>query len=279
MQEIIRALILGFVQGATEFIPVSSSGHLVIVPWLLGWGPSTLLFDTVLHWGTLVSILFVFWRDFLRIIIATFKSIPQRSLSDPDARMGWYIAVGTIPAALLGFFFKDALESLFMSETRGPLVAGVFLLVTAALLAGSELMTRRGTAQRLIYQMKWGDVAFIGFAQAFALFPGISRSGSTIAAGLVRRFRRDEAALFSFFLGAPAFFGAGLLQLGDALATDRSEVVAAAPELVIGFWAAAITGILAIRFLLDYLRNHSLYLFAGYCFLVGTGVIVLNLIR
>ena len=277
MQELIQALILGIVQGATEFIPVSSSGHLVIVPWLFGWDPSPLLFDTILHWGTLTAIIIVFWRDFWRIFTATVGSLFRRSLADPDARLGWYIVIGTIPAAVLGLFFKDFFENLVMSETAGPLAAGFFLLVTASLLIGSELIARNMTVGRMLDEIKLGDAVFIGMAQAFDLFPGVSRSGSTIAAGLVRRIRRDEAARFSFFLGAPTFLGAGLLQLGDALATDSSEVVAMAPELIVGFLAAAITGVIAIRFLLNYLRNHSLYPFAIYCIIVGLSVIGLNL--
>ena len=278
MVEIIQALILGIVQGATEFIPVSSSGHLVIVPWLFGWEPSTLLFDTILHWGTLTAIIIVFWRDFLDIIKATLSSIFNRSLADPEARLGWFIVIGTIPAAVLGLAFKDFFENLVLSEEAGPLAAGIFLLVTAALLIASELITRNATVDRTLDKMSIRDSVFIGFAQAFALFPGVSRSGSTIAAGLVRRFRRDEAARFSFFLGAPTFLGAGLLQLGDSLATDRAEVVAMVPELIVGFLAAAVVGVLAIRFLLGYLRDHSLYPFAYYCIVVGVGVIILNLL-
>ncbi len=277
MQEIIQALILGIVQGATEFIPVSSSGHLVIVPWLFGWEPSPLLFDTILHWGTLTAIIIVFWRDFLDIFKATMSSIFNRSLADPNARLGWFIVIGTIPAAFFGLFFKDFFEGLVLNEEAGPLAAGIFLLVTAALLIGSELITRNANVDRSLTGMNVRDAIFIGFAQAFALFPGVSRSGSTIAAGLVRRFRRDEAARFSFFLGAPTFLGAGLLQLGDALATDRAEVAAMAPELIVGFLAAAVVGVIAIRFLLRYLRTHSLYPFAIYCIIMGLTVIALNL--
>jgi undecaprenyl-diphosphatase len=277
VQELFQALILGIVQGATEFIPVSSSGHLVIVPWLFGWDPSPLLFDTILHWGTLAAIIIVFWRDFLNIFQATVGSIFQRSLEDPNARLGWFIVIGTIPAAVLGLSMKDFFENLVMSEDTGPLAAGIFLLVTAGLLIASELLTRNAAADRPLSEMKTLDAIFVGVAQAFALFPGVSRSGSTIAAGLVRRFRRDEAARFSFFLGAPTFLGAGLLQLGNALATDSAEVAALVPELIVGFLASAIVGILAIRFLLRYLRTHSLYPFAIYCVMMGLAVIGLTL--
>ncbi|MCB1153925.1 undecaprenyl-diphosphate phosphatase, partial [bacterium] len=138
MFDLIRAIILGIVQGATEFIPVSSSGHLVIVPWFFGWAPSSLVFDTVLHWGTLLSIVVVFWRDFLNMIGATLKSIFTRSLADVNARLGWFIIVGSIPAAVAGLLFDEFFEALFSN----PIAAALFLLVTAMLLISSELLIR-----------------------------------------------------------------------------------------------------------------------------------------
>ena len=278
MQELIHAIILGIVQGATEFIPVSSSGHLVIVPWLMGWQDDAyagLLFDTVLHWGTLVAIFWVFWPDFLQLIKAALRSIGTRSLADPNARIAWFIVLGSIPAAVTGLLLKDQIELLFDS----PRAAGFFLLVTAALLAGSELLVRKVQQLRLMQEMKLWDAIFIGLAQAIALAPGISRSGSTIAAGLVRKFRRDEAARFSFFLGTPAFLGAGLLQMADTLSTDAGQVTGNLLPLLAGFIASAVAGVIAIRFLLAYLRRGSLYVFALYCTVVGLAVIALTFVR
>lgn len=277
MFEIFRALVLGVVQGATEFIPVSSSGHLVVVPWLLGWHQdeaSALLFDTVLHWGTLLAIFVFFWRDFLAIAKATLGSLVSRSLADVNARLGWFIVIGSIPAAVTGLLFKDFFEGLF----NAPLAAGLFLLVTAALLAGSEQMTRHLHSRNRLDCLSWMDTVVIGLAQAIALAPGISRSGSTIAAGLARGVRRDAAARFSFLLGTPAFLGAGLLQMTDALSANSSAVLAQAPALIVGFVASAISGFLAIRFLLSYLRTRSLYVFAVYCALLGVFVIVLSFV-
>lgn len=273
MFEIIQAIVLGVVQGASEFIPVSSSGHLVIVPWLLGWEHPSLLFDTILHWGTLASIALVFWRDLWTIVVATLVSLARRSLADPMARLGWYIVAGSIPAALTGFLLKDQIEGLFSS----PLAAGGFLLVTAALLAGSEQLARRRIPTETLTTLRWWQALVIGVAQAIALAPGISRSGSTMAAGLGSGLRRDDAARFSFLLGTPAFFGAGLLQLVDALATDSSAVAAQAGVLVVGFVVSALAGYAAIRGLLAYLRRHTLYPFAAYCLVVGLVVIALNL--
>ena len=261
MFEIIQAIVLGFVQGATEFVPVSSSGHLVIVPWLLGWPSPSLLFDTVLHWGTLLSIVLVFWRDLWTNFVATLLSMVRRSLADPMARLGWFIVVGSIPAVFAGFLLKDPIEALFSD----PLAAAGFLLVTAVLLAGSEQLARRRIPTDTLTTMRWPQSIVIGLAQAIALAPGISRSGSTMAAGLGMGLRREDAARFSFLLGTPAFLGAGLLQLNDALAAGSSAVVAQAPALVTGFLVSALVGFVAIRGLLAYLRRHSLNVFAVYC--------------
>jgi undecaprenyl-diphosphatase len=270
--DLFEAILLGVVQGATEFIPVSSSGHLVIVPWLAGWQKPSLLFDTVLHWGTLLSILLVFWRDFWLIGVATLQSLWRRSLADVHARLGWFIVFGSVPAAVLGLLLKDYVEQLFHS----PLSVGFFLFVTAALLVGSEQLAARQKGGQDLPALKAGGALSIGLAQAIALAPGISRSGSTIAVGLVVGLRRDAAARFSFLLGTPAFLGAGMLALRDALASDPAEVAALGPALVAGFLASAVVGVLAIRFLIHYLRTRSLYLFAAYCVAAGLFVIVLS---
>ncbi|RLT35585.1 MAG: undecaprenyl-diphosphate phosphatase, partial [Chloroflexi bacterium] len=153
MFEIIKAIVLGLVQGATEFLPVSSSAHLVIVPWLLGWQPGDLLFDTILHWGTLVSIVVVFRADFVRIIQATLTSLVRRSLADANARLGWWIVLATIPAAVTGLLLKDAIEKLF----QAPVIVGMFLFVTAALLLGSEWLARRSSPRTTLEKLSLTD--------------------------------------------------------------------------------------------------------------------------
>lgn len=274
MSEIIQAIVLGIVQGLTEFIPVSSSGHLVLVPWFFGWEHQSLLFDTMLHWGTLISIFAVFWRDFWAIIVATLTSLVRRSLANPNARLGWFIIVGSIPAAVTGLLFKDFFEALFGS----PLAVGFFLLFTASILAGSEVMMTRVRRKSDLTTMNWVQAIAIGLAQAVALAPGISRSGSTMAAGLATGLRREEAARYSFMLGTPAFLGAGLLQLMDALGTDPAEVSAQLPVLLIGLVVSAVVGYLTIRGLLAYLRTRSLYIFSIYCIIMGALVIILNIV-
>ncbi len=273
--DLIQAMILEFVQGATEFVPVSSSGHLVLVPWLLGWPAPSLLFDTLLHWGTLVAVLIVFWREFLAMASAWVQSIVRRSLADPDARTAWFIVVGTVPAVAAGLFLDDLLESFFLN----PLAVGCFLLVTALLLWLSEQLVLRSGGGRVLAQMQWLDAAAIGVAQALALLPGVSRSGSTIAAGLARGIRRDQAARFSFLLGTPAILGAGVLQLVKVSGEDASALTQHAAPILVGFVVAAVTGVVAIRVLLSYLRNHTLYVFSGYCLVVGAATIVWYLVR
>ena len=174
----IQAIILGIIQGATEFIPVSSSGHLVIAPWLLGWEKPSLLFDTMLHWGTLAAIFIVFWRDFLAMIRAWFLSLAQRSLADPDARVAWFILVGTLPAVLAALIFEEPLEAMFLN----PVGVGFFLLVTAALLFISEQVTRRRRgAGRTLAQMTWLDAVVIGVRECKMTAKRKSRIAEAVA--------------------------------------------------------------------------------------------------
>ncbi len=260
--DILQAILLGLLQGITEFIPISSSGHLVLVPWLLGWESPGLVFDTVVHWGTLVAVLAYFWRDWLALITAWLRGLLRWDWGDPLARLMWLLIVGTIPAVVLGFLLEDFFESLF-SE---PVWVSIFLLVTAGLLALSE---RLGSRTRGLDELGWPDAAVIGLGQAMAIAPGISRSGATIATGLFRGLERPAAARFSFLLSAPIIFGAGLLQLVDLVSTPNAQ--AQVPALLAGFLAAAIGGYLCIWGLLRYLQRGQLYPFAIYC--AGMGVV------
>jgi undecaprenyl-diphosphatase len=205
------------------------------------------------------------------MIRAALHSVGRRSF-DYDAKLAWFIIMGSVPAAAVGFLLQGRFESLFASA-YAPLMSGIFLLLTAGLLAGSEVLTRHLTHAHDLRTMSLKDAMVVGSAQIVALLPGVSRSGSTIAAGLTRGLQRDSAARFSFLLGAPVFFGAGLLQLSNALAENRAGVIESAPALVIGFLCSAITGFVAIRFLLAYLRTNSLYPFALYCLVVGLAAI------
>lgn len=261
-----QAIVLGLVQGATEFIPVSSSGHLVLVPWLLGWVTPGLVFDTTVHWGTLVAVLIVFWRDLLRLAMAWIRSLSPRSPTNVHARLAWWILIGTIPAVLAGYSLEDWFEKLF----AWPGAVGGFLLVTAAILVLSERFHMTG---RSLAGLRVGDALFIGVAQAFAIAPGISRSGATIAAGLLRGLERDVAARYSFLLAIPIIFGAGLLKLKGLL--DVGVAPDQALVLLIGFVTAAVSGWACIRFLLSYLQRGRLYVFAAYCATIGIAALVL----
>ncbi|MDH7484705.1 MAG: undecaprenyl-diphosphate phosphatase [Anaerolineae bacterium] len=274
---LIQALILGLVQGATEFIPVSSSGHLVLVPWLLKWPAPGLLFDTVVHWGTLAALLAVFWRDLWQLIRAWLLSLRGRVRNsqvdeavEADARLAWWILIGTVPAALIGWLFEEWFERLFAT----PAATAGFLLLTAAFLAASE---RWGRRHKTTYQMNLADALLVGLAQAAAIAPGISRSGATMSMGLARGLRRDDAARYAFLLATPIIFGAGLLQLLDLFgAAGAHEQL---PALIIGFLAAAASGYACIRFLLRYLRRGSLYPFAAYCAVAGLAALLIAFIR
>jgi undecaprenyl-diphosphatase len=267
---IIQALVLGIVQGATEFLPISSSGHLVLVPWLLDWPEPGLAFDTIVHWGTLMAVLAFFWRDLVALARAWASSLVERSLDQTEARLAWLIIVGTLPAALIGFLWEDFFESLFRSPGR----VAALLLVTGAILALSE---RLGKRQRSMGDLNWLDSVLIGLAQACAIAPGISRSGATIAMGLLRGVKRETAARYSFLLATPIIFGAGLWQLIELFQAEA--VGTQLPPLIVGFLAAAISGYLCIRFLLSYLQRGRLYVFAIYCWAAGIMSLTLFLMR
>jgi len=267
---LLQAILLGILQGATEFIPVSSSGHLVVLPWLLDWPEPGLAFDAIVHWGTVLAVLAVFWRDLYRLLLAGLESLRTRSLADPDARIGWWIVIGTVPAAVIGYLFQDFFKALFGT----PVAAAGFLLVTGVILSLSE---RLGTRRHEAEEMSWLDALLVGLAQAAAIAPGISRSGATIAAGLFLGVKRAAAARFSFLLVVPAILGAGILSLLDL--ASEGGLAGDGPLLASGFLAAAISGYVCIRFLLSYLRQGRLYVFAVYVWLLGAASLVVALVR
>jgi undecaprenyl-diphosphatase len=268
--DLLQALILGLMQGATEFIPVSSSGHLVLVPWLLGWDQPGLVFDTVVHWGTLLAVLAYFWRDWVDLISGWLRGLVRWDWRDPNARLMWLILLGSLPAALVGFALEGFFESLFGE----PVWVSIFLLVTAAMLALGEWLSRNG---RQLSDLRWPDAVVIGLGQAAAIAPGISRSGATISIGLFRGLGREAAARFSFLLGTPIIFGAGLFKLLDLLAAP--DTLAQVPALLVGFLAAALCGYFCIWWLLRYLQRGSLYVFSLYCALFGVLCLVVAWLR
>jgi undecaprenyl-diphosphatase len=268
---IVQALILGIVQGATEFLPISSSGHLVLVPWLLGWEFEAFIFDVLVQWGTLAAVIIYFRHDLWTLARAAWMSLIGRiPRDDPPARAAWLVVLASIPAALLGVIFKDVVEQAF----ENPLAVSIFLLVTALLLMIGE---RLGSRDQSILDLKPLDAFIIGLAQAASLFPGISRSGSTIAGGLSRHLTRPEAARFSFIMSVPVMLGAGLVAIVDL--TGKADFQTQLGPLLVGFLAAAVVGYLSIHWLLKYVASHPMRIFVIYCSLVGVLGIMVNLFR
>ncbi len=259
-----QAVILGIIQGATEFLPVSSSGHLVLVPWWLGWDVSyDLVFTIATHMGTLCAVLIYFREDWVNVLRGGWRILKTHKLDDVNSRLFIFLIIGSIPTAIVGTLFKDAFEAAF--ET--PVAAAAFLFLTALLLVLSEQSTNGGNATRNLQQLTWKDSLTIGTAQVVALLPGVSRSGSTIAAGLFTGITRADAARFSFLLGTPAILGAGLFT-SIQMAVEH-QITNQLPTMLVGFASAAVVGYGAIAFLLNHLRKHQLYAFAIYCTLVG----------
>jgi undecaprenyl-diphosphatase len=256
----IQALVMGLTQGLTEFLPISSSGHLILVPWLFGWKDpfiDSLAFSVMLHMGTLLALLVYFWRDWCRLIPAGLATIRDRSFkSDKDRKMAWLIVVATIPAVLAGPIFTDTIES----WVREPARVALMLCVGAAIL---WLADRWGSKLREMDSLTFGGALGIGVAQVLALVPGISRSGISISAGLFGGLTREAAARFSFLMATPVVAGAGLWE-ARKLVTHEAGVNPSANLTVIGFIAAAISGLLAIRFMLEFLKRQPLTVFVVY---------------
>lgn len=266
-----QAAILGLVQGLTEFIPVSSSAHLVLVPWLLGWPSPGVAFDAILHLGTLCAVLAYFAADYLTIAQGLILNIVHRNFNDRYGRLGYFIIVGTIPAALAGVVWGDYIEELF----NQPIWVGTFLILTGVALALSDAARRRtsGSQATLTFERS----VFIGVAQALALAPGLSRSGLTMSAGLAMGLGRMAATRFAFLLSAPIVLGAGGFKLIRLVTEGIPEPERAA--LAIGFVVSALAGYLSIRAMLAFVQRHSLLPFAAYCWGAGVAVWVLVLIR
>lgn len=258
-----QALVLGILQGATEFLPISSSGHLILVPWWFNLTKPPLVFDVVVHLGTLMAVLSYFWRDWHKLLRAGFHALRHRTASEPETRLLWLIVLGTLPAALAGIL----LQGLFETTLSDPPLVASFLIVTAFVLVFSEQAHNSG---RTLTDLRVNDALVVGSAQALAIFPGLSRSGSTIAAGLVRGMSRPTAARFSFLLSAPIILGAGAKQGYDLLVGGEHISQGMIVPLVVGFLAALVVGYLCIWGLLRLLQQRRLYGFAAYCAMFGT---------
>jgi undecaprenyl-diphosphatase len=273
---VFQAIVIGIIQGLTEFIPVSSSAHLELAPWIFGWEGSPLIgslaFDVFLHLGTLIALLVYFWRDWVRLVGAVLASIRERRIGlDADRRLGWMLVLGTIPAAIIGFVGEDFIDRVFHGGSDEVLLA-----IAAALVVGAVILVaadRLGAKRREIEQVGPGTTLAIGFSQALALLPGISRSGATMSTGLALGLTREAAARFSFLLATPITFGAALVKVPHLFATGDLSLVL--PAML----AAMVVGFLSIRVLLSYVRTRDYSPFVYYRFAFAALIAVVLLAR
>lgn len=266
---IYQALLLGIVQGLTEFLPISSSGHLVLVPFFLKWRLSieqAFTFDVLVQVATLVGVFAYFQSEVRQITHAMVKGLLERKpCHDPHSRLGWMLLLATIPAGMSGLIIKPILTQAFES----PLTTAGFLLFTALLLILSDRLSQH---RRILEEVTWKDALIIGCFQVLALFPGLSRSAATIGGGLIRNLERREAARFSFLMSIPIMMAAGLLELIDLVRLPQLPQLL--PIFIPGFLAAAVVGYLSIRWLLGYLTKNTFTIFAVYCALLSLSTMV-----
>jgi undecaprenyl-diphosphatase len=275
MDTIAQAFVMGIVQGLTEFLPVSSSGHLIIVPFLFGWHDpfiDSLAFSVMLHIGTLLALLIYFWADWVRLVPAGLTALRDRSLrNDPDRRLAWLLLAATVPAAIVGFLFNDVIES----NVREVGLVALTLVVGGGIL---WLADRRGSRAKGVADVSFPVAIGIGVAQALALVPGISRSGISISAARFAGLDREAAARFSFLMATPVTAGAAVFELRK-LVTGEAGVGVSVEPLVVGMVAAFVSGMLAIGVLLRYVRTRSMNVFVGYRLVLAGVVLVAWLAR
>ena len=272
---ILQVIILAIVQGVTEFLPVSSTAHLILLPWLFGWEDQGLTFDVALHAGTLLAVLAYFARDWWRIIGGFLKDLLGGKTDSDDIDSGGrlmpILVVATIPAAIAGVLLEEYAESLF----RNPLMVATQLILVSFVIWGADRRTQTG---RTVDQMGWMDGVWVGLAQALAIIPGTSRAGITISAGLFRGFSRHAAARFSFLLATPIIGGA-TLKKGYDVWVDGIPGGATATDYLLGAGLAFLIGYGAIAFLLRYLETKTLKIFVAYRLLLGVIIVAVDVIR
>ncbi len=274
-----QAMLLAVLQGTSELFPVSSLGHTVLVPALLRWtfdrsAPTFLAFVVALHLGTALALIAFYRTDWSRIVRALAASVARGRLSaDPDERVGWLLVVGTVPVALLGVFLENPVRRLFGSSA----IVAVFLILNAFVMFGGEALRRReGPASRALPDLPWADGVKVGFAQAAALLPGISRSGSAIVAGLLLRLTHEDAARYSFLLATPVIVAASLLEIPKLFAPEARAVLS---QSAVGGVVAAVTAYASVAFLTRWFRSHDLRPFGWYCLIFGSLCLTLTLAK
>lgn len=268
-----QAVLLALIQGFTEFLPISSSAHLALCPWLLGWQDQGLTFDIALHLGTLVAVLVYFARDWFHLLLRGFgiRSEAAPAYVQENPQLLWHLAAATLPVGVVGLLLKDVVET----ALRSPYSIG-FMLIAVGLLIGYA--DRRGTRDKQLGSMRFVDTMTIGLAQALAVVPGTSRSGITIATALLRNLDRESAARFSFLLSTPAIGGAALKAVYDMLKDGGLEAGMALP-FVVGILVSCVTGVVVIAFFLRYLRRNTLRFFVLYRVIFGIMILLLAYFR
>jgi undecaprenyl-diphosphatase len=268
---IIQAFVLGIVQGITEFLPISSSGHLVLTPYLLNWQfpeEQVFIFDVIVQIGSLVAVIAYFRSDLKSILRATFSSLGKpEDYKKPEVRLGFYIIVASIPAIIFGLILKDIVAKSFTD----PMFTIISLIFTAILLILAEQFGKRS---KQLADIRWFDALVIGIFQVLALFPGISRSGSTITGGMLRKLDRRSAARFSFLMAIPVMLGAGALTVLDLIAVPNLDQFIV--PVVVGFITSTIVSYFSIQWLLDFLADHPLYYFSIFLIIMSTVFLVLK---
>ena len=289
---VLEAVLLGALQGITEFLPISSSAHLIVARWLFGVDEPSLAFDAALHLGTLLAVVIYFWRDLLALVLAIPRALisPASLAANPGpnwfrhagptekhARLVVLIGIGTVPALLVGFFGQDRLDDFFRGDghrSRAMVVIAILMIALALLLWAAE---RSAAHQRLLHHLTWQDAVMIGLAQATALLPGVSRSGATITSGLFQGLSRPDAARFSFLLGTPIVLAAGTKAVVDAVieGIDAGDVL----TLLVGAGTSALVGLAAIWWLMRLLSHASTAVFIVYRIIFGCALLVIVLAR
>jgi undecaprenyl-diphosphatase len=258
-----QAAVLGIVQGLTEFLPISSSAHLSLAPWLLGWPEPGLAFDTSLHLGTLAAVLWFFQEEWRRLLTAALGIVRTRRVKDEMQRRVVFLVIASIPGGIAGLLLEDLAETAF----RAPAITGVALMVMGVVLWAADRYARQ---DRGLDAMRWRDALLVGLAQVVALLPGVSRSGSTMTAGRALRFSRESAAVFSFLMSMPITAAAVALKLPEAMHTAGMS-----GPLIVGVITSGVSGWLAISVLLRYVSRHSFGVFAVYRLVFGAAVLIL----
>jgi undecaprenyl-diphosphatase len=265
-----QAVLLGVVQGLTEFLPISSSAHLILVPWLFRFPDPGLTFDAALHLGTLLGIVAFLWRDWLKLLGSFIQSLKRWDLArDHNQALVWMILAGTIPGGVAGVLFEDVIEH----KLRAPWLVASLLILMGLVLWYVDRTSRKSKG---IAELRWHQAIAIGIAQVLALAPGVSRSGITITTGLLAGLKREDAARFSFLLATPIIFGAGVFKVRHLV---HGFPPGEAQDFVLGVLSAAIVGYFAVWFLLRYLQKHSLSLFVWYRLLLGALILVVFFLR